>query len=338
MKNLPSILFVIIVATPIIARAHHGVAAVGIAGLEGPGAGLETTSPITLPAKIMYLMLKYEHVPFQKIQFVEPNNIRTFDFYTLAAGYGITPYLSAYVFLPYSVKTQESLGTTSGFADMNLMLTLGFKYDERFLLIPENETLDDLMDWHFSVSLASTLPTGSTTHKDKHGEYFEPEMQNGFGSMSPAIYLAVMKRLNDDLTWLADVSFQYFLEHKYPASIRYQFGAEIRVDTSLAYRILSKGSWRIDLIAEANLLNIQHDRSNKSDTSDELGSVKSVRASGGTIVYGTAGVRVFYDRFTLAIGIKKALFSSLNDKKEQQGTEGLEDYRLFATVGYCFGL
>jgi hypothetical protein len=189
------------------------------------------------------------------------------------------------------------------------------------------------MDWHFSVSLSSTIPTGSTACKDKNGEYFEPEMQTGFGAMSPAIYLAVMKQLNDDFTWLTDVSFQYFLEHTYPSSIRYQFGTEIRVDTSLAYRILSKGSWRIDLIVEANLLNLQQDKS-----SEETGSVKSVPASGGTIIYGTAGVRVFYDRFTVAIGIDKAMFSGLNDKKEQQGTEGLEDYRLFATVGYCFGL
>ncbi len=333
MKNLPSMLVVIMVASPIIARAYYPTTAVGFAGLEGPGAGLETTSPMTLPVKNLYLMLKDEHVPFQNFQLAEPENIRTFDFYTLAVGYGITPYLSAYIFLPYSVKIQESHGTASGFGDMNLMLTLGFKYDERFLLIPENETLDDLMDWHFSVSLSSTIPTGSTACKDKNSEYFEPEMQTGFGSMSPAIYLAVMKQLNDDFTWLADVSFQYFLEHTYPSSIQYQFGAETRVDTSLPYRILSKGSWRIDLIVEANLLNIQRDTS-----SEETGSLKSVSASGGTIIYGTAGIRVFYDRFTVAIWIKKALFSGLNDKKEQQGTEGLEDYRLFAVIGYSFGL
>jgi hypothetical protein len=332
MSKLLPLVVAIIVASPAVVSAHHGVAAVGIGYLEGPGAGLETASPLTLPPNHLYLMVKGEHVSFKKYTFAEPQNKDTFDFFTLAVGYGINQYLSVYVCQPYTIKVQDSQGTASGFADIQLMLVLGFKYDDGLSLIPENETLDDLMDWHFSVSLASTIPLGNAVRKDKTGNYFSPDMQNGFGTMSPSIDLAVMKQLNDDFTWLADVSFQYFFEHKY-SSIRYQFGAETRFNTSLVYRLISNGRWRMDLIAEASVLNLQRDKQ-----SDESGAVKSLRASGGTIIYATAGIRLLYDRFSASIGAKKAALSYLNESGEQQGSEGLENYRLFVVVGFCFGL
>lgn len=331
MRKFASIFVLVILAIPGIAHAHHGVAAVGIASLEGPGAGLETTSPLTLPQNSLYLMFKEEHVSFQKFQFAEPYNKNTFDFYTLTVGYGITRYLSAYVFQPYSVKTQDSLGTASGFADMNLMLSLGFKYDNGLLLIPEKETLDDLMDWHFSLSMASTIPVGNSARKDKSGNYFSPDMQNSFGSSSLSLSLAAMKQFNDDLTWLIEVSYHYFFEHKYPW-IRFQFGGEARLATSIVYRLVTKGNLRLDVIGEASVLSIQRDRSNES------GSMKDEHASGGTIFYATAGLRLFYDRLSLGIGIKKAVQHSLSEVNEQQGVEGLENYRLFAVLGFCFGL
>ena len=332
MSKLLPIVIVIIVVSPVVARAHHGVAAVGFGNMEGPGVRLETTSPLTLPKNNLYLMFKDERVSFQKFGFADPKNKDPFDFLTLAVGYGINQYLSVYLFQPYSIKTQQSLGTASGFADTSLMLTLGFKYDKEFLLIPEKETLDDLMDWHFSISVASTIPLGNSVRKDKTGAYFSADMQNGFGVMSPSIDCAVMKQISNDFTWLADISYQYFPEHRY-SSIAFQFGAEAKLSTSVAYRLLVTNKMRLDIIAEASVLNLQRDKQ-----SDKSSSLKDVAASGGTIIYAIAGARLFYDRFSVAVGVKKAVLSSLNEKNQQQGTEGLENYRFFVTVGYCFGL
>jgi hypothetical protein len=308
------------------------VRAVEIENLEGPGAGLETVSPLTLPTNHLYLMVKGEYLPFKKYKFAEPENIDTFSFFTLAVGYGINQYLSVYLFQPYSMKVQDSHGTASGFGDMSLMLTLGFKYDKEFMLIPETESLDDLMDWHFSISVATTIPLGNAVRKDRTGNYFSADMQNGFGVMSPSIDLAVMKQLNDDFTWLADISYQYFPEHQY-SSIKYQFGAKARLSTSVAYRLLVTGKIRLDIIAEASVLNLQKDKQ-----SNESGSLKSIPASGGTIIYATAGIRLLYDRFSFSFGGQKAVLTYLNKSGEQQGSEGQENYRLFAVIDFCFGL
>ena len=68
------------------ARAHHGVAAVGVAGPEGPGAAMETTSPLPLPEGMLFTMVKTEYVPFQRFAFAEPNNKSYSSFNMVALG------------------------------------------------------------------------------------------------------------------------------------------------------------------------------------------------------------------------------------------------------------
>ena len=142
------------------ARAHHGVAAVGLAGPEGPGAAMETTSPLPLPEGMIFTMVKTEYVPFQRFAFAEPNNKSYSSFNMVALGIGVRPWMSVYVFQPLNVKEQGGIGRNAGAGDTNLMLSFGFKWDEGLRLVPEKESLDDLMDWHFSVWASSTLPVG----------------------------------------------------------------------------------------------------------------------------------------------------------------------------------
>ena len=100
-------------------------------------------------------------------------------------------------------------------------------------------------------------------------------MQTGFGSPSFQIGVAAAKQLSADFTWLADASYQHFLPHTYPFT-RYQFGAETRVNTALAWRAIASPGFRLDLAGELNLLDLQRDQER-----DDAGSMAPLQASGG---------------------------------------------------------
>ena len=123
-------------------------------------------------------MVKSEYVPYRKFAFAEPENKDHALFSMAAIGYGILPWLSLYAFQPYTVKVQDTLGTSAAFGDPNVMLALAFKYDAGLRLVPEKESLDDLEDWHFSTWAASTIPLGPTESTDRTGAPFAPDMQN----------------------------------------------------------------------------------------------------------------------------------------------------------------
>ncbi len=308
------------------ARAHHGGAAVGMAGPEGPGAAIETSSPLPLPQGALFLMVKSEYVPFRQYEFAQPTNKVYSLFDTLVTGYGITPWLSGYLFLPYNVKSQDGVGTNVGFGDPGLYVNLAFKYDEGFRLAPAKESLDELMDWHFSVFGYATVPMGPTVSVTHAGEWYAPDMQTGFGSPSFQVGVAAEKQLSADFTWLADASYQYFLPHTYPFT-RYQFGAESRVNTAVAWRAVASTGFRLDLAGEVNLLHIQRD-----EERDAAGAMEPLQASGGTILYAGLGVRTYVGRFSAALAARTSFARWLNERAAQQGSEGLEWVRVALTL------
>lgn len=311
------------------ARAHHGVAAVGAAGPEGPGAALETTSPLPLPQGMLFTMAKAEVVPFQQFAFAEPTNKAYSSFNLVALGYGVRPWMSVYVFQPFNVKEQDGVGRNAGAGDTNLMLSFAFKWDDGLQLVPEKESLDDLTDWHFGVWGSSTLPVGPTTARDDHGVPFAPDLQTGFGAPSPAAGVAVLKQLTRDLTWLADASYQHFFPHTYPFT-RSQFGGETRVNTAGVYRVHGSGRLRLDVSGELAGLHLQRDRERNA-----AGVMEPLQASGGAILYAGLGVRAYYGPVTVALGVKRAALRRLNEQADQQGSEGLEQLRAALTLGYA---
>jgi hypothetical protein len=329
-RTLALAVLALLVAGP--ARAHHGVAAVGVGGPEGPGAALETTSPLPLPARTLFVMTKSEYVPFQRRAIAEPENKRFSSFNLLAAGYGVTPWLSAYLFQPLNAKAQDGIGTNVGLGDPNLMLALGFKYDDGLRLVPEKESLDDLLDWHFSLWASSTIPVGPTTHRDRSGAYYEPDMQTGFGAPSPAVGVAALKQLTERLTWLGEASYQHFFAHDYPFT-RYQFGGETRANTALVYELYGAGSLRLDVAGELSGLHVQRDRERSG-----AGAMERLPASGGAILYAGAGVRVYRGNLGLALGLKRAALMDLNEARDQQGSEGLEQVRAALTLSWSKAL
>jgi hypothetical protein len=304
------------------ARAHHGSAGVGMAGPEGPGAAIETSSAIPIPQATLFLMVKSEYVPFRQYEFAAPENKVYSLFDTLVAGYGITPWLTGYLFVPYNAKSQDGVGTNVGFGDPGLYVNFAFKYDEGFRLVPAKESLDELVDWHFSVFGYVTVPMGPTVSVTHDLQWYAPDMQTGFGSPSFQIGVAATKQLSADLTWLSDASYQYFVPHTYPFT-RYQFGAETRVNTAIAWRAVASPGFRLDLAGEANLLNLQRDREASSD-----GALVPLQASGGTILYAGLGVRAYLGRFSAALAARTSFARWLNEGQDQQGSEGLEWVRV----------
>jgi hypothetical protein len=311
------------------AFAHHGVAAVGFGGTEGPGAALETTSAIPLPLYTGFAMLKTENVSFDRYARAEPANKDFASFNTLVLGFGLRPWLSAYVFQPLNVKSQDAVGVNSHLGDTNLMLALGFKWDEGFRLVPEKESLDELMDWHFSFWASCTLPLGPTDQKDDQDLPFAPDMQTGFGSASPALGLTVLKQFSEELTWLVEASYQQFFPYDYGYT-RYQFGGETRLNTALTWRLVARGAFRADLAAELLGLHLQRDKEK-----NDAGDMEAQQGSGGLIIYAGLGLRMSYGRWSLGLGAKRALpiHSLLNEGDEQQGSEGLETIRASASLG-----
>ncbi len=309
------------------ALAHHGVAAVGFAGPEGPGTALETTSALPLPWLTAFGMLKGELVPFQRLRHAEPENKSLSSFNMAAVGFGALPWLSVYVFQPYNLKAQDGVGANAGFGDTNLMLSLGAKWDEGLRLVPEKESLDELADLHLGLWVSLTLPGGPTTSVDDRGEPFAPDMQTGFGEPSPAFGLALLKQISEDFTWLGEVSYQHFLTHWYPTTV-YRFGGETRVNTAVARRAWASGRLRADLSGELCFLHLQRDQ--------ELG--RDLEASGGAILYAGLGLRASWAGFSAALGARTAVAKSLNEQAQQQGSEGLELLRASLTLSYSIGV
>jgi hypothetical protein len=315
------------------AHAHHGVAAVGFAGAEGPGAALETTAALPLPRSAGFAMVKSEFVSFEdrgdRAAFPQQKDFASFNM--AAIGLGITPWLSAYVFQPFNVKSADGgVGRNAGRGDTNTMVAFGWKWDEGPRLIPQKESLDELMDWHFLLWAACSLPLGPTEKNDDQGQRFAPDMQTGFGAPSPSFGLAVLRQVTADVTVLSEVNYRYFFPHDY-SFVLYQFGAETRANAAVAYRFYGKGRVRIDGMGEVIGVDLRRDRED-----DDLGGpnpMRTLTASGGKILYGSVGARAYIGRFTVGLGIKRAVLKSLNEEGEQQGSEGLENFRVSLSLG-----
>ena len=315
------------------ALAHHGVAAVGFGEPEGPGAAMETTMAFPLPRYTGFALVKSEYVSFEeradRVAFPAQKDFASFNMAVL--GFGITPYLSAYVFQPFNVKTMDGgVGHNAGLGDTNLMLAFGWKWDDGLRLIPQKESLDELADWHFLLWAACSLPVGPTERKGGNGEPLAPDMQTGFGKPSPSVGLTALKLVATDWTVLAEVNYQRFFTHDYSFT-RYRFGAETRLNLAGVYRAYARGRTRVDVIGELAGLNLQRDQEDE-DLDGPL-PMTALEASGGSILYGSLGVRAMLGRVIVGLGIKRAVLTSLNEASDQQGSEGREDFRLSLSLG-----
>lgn len=309
------------------AWAHHGIAGVGAAGLNGPGAPIESAASTVLPEGSALAYVKIDDARYRAYDWAAPN--ARYSRFTMAGlGYGFTPWFSAYAFLPYHQKIDEPGGLDSrGFADVSLMGQIGFKYDQGFRLIPRNESLDDLEDWHFSVFGGASLPTGDANHRLGDGT-IDPSKSLGFGKSAYTIGLTASKTLLDRFTLNVEASTLRFQEYTYANGERVQFGAEHRFNAALSYRgqVVPEKMFRIDPVLELQYLYLDRDRE---------GGVPTI-ATGGRLLYVVPGVRAYWRNMSFVFGVKTPVWTRLNESDRQQGSEGKERYRVILSTSVLF--
>ncbi len=311
------------------AHAHHGVASLGAAGLEGPGAPVETSSSATLPTGKWLGYLKLDHAQSRTFDPDPANPEGDYNQYWMAGlGYGFRPWLSGYVFQPYNIKKDEPGGLNSrGFTDLSVMGVVGFKYDDRFMLVPASESLDDLMDWHFTAYAGASLPTGDANHRLRDGG-IDPGKSLGFGKSSFSYGATATKQLNDNATVVFEAGQIRFQTYEYDSGDRVRFGTESRVNGALSYRLFTnpERKFRLDGNVELNYLNLGRDIENGV----------GAQATGGDVLYGVIGARLYQGNMSLGLALKKPIWTNLNEDDMQQGSEGKEKYRLIATFSALF--
>jgi hypothetical protein len=331
MKPTALPLLVACVASP--ALAHHGVAGVGAAALEGPGAPVESASSAVLPEGRTLFYAKLDDARFKRL---DPTVAEAdySQFWMAGIGHGFTPWLSAYLFAPYNVKQDTPGGfTTRGWADVSVMGQLGFKYDDGLRLVPANESLDELEDWHFTIFAGASIPTGKPNLKDSNGD-IDPGKSTGFGKSDWSLGLTATKMLTKNLTLNTELStirfrgYRYASDTTFPTGRAARFGPEDRLNLGIAYRFYTNAEqkFRADLSLETQFLRIGRDwQDGTYDT-----------ATGGKIVYLLPGVRLYKDNMSFTIGVKKPAWTRLNESDQQQGSEGKEKYRLIVSGSVLF--
>lgn len=315
------------------ALAHHGVASLGAAGLEGPGAPIETSSSATLPEGKWLGLVKLDYAKFKTY---DPLTVETdYNAYWMAGvGYGFQSWLSGYALQPYNVKVDELGGLDSrGPTDLSLALVVGFKYDDRFMLVPANESLDDLRDWHFTVNLGMSLPTGDANHRLNDGS-IDPGKSLGFGKSSFSYGITATRQFTDNDTAVFELNQIRFQKYRYdpdadPATpTATKFGTETRLNAALSHRLITNpdSRFRLDGNVELNFLNLGR------DVEDGVPAL----AGGGNILYGVLGLRFYQGATSVGVALKKPIWTRLNEEAQQQGSEGKEKYRFVATFSAMF--
>lgn len=320
----PLLLLLIVAVSSLPARGHHGVASLGVAGLEGPGAPVEASSSATLPAGSWLAYAKLDYAKFDLKTAARDDEGEVNAFWMYGVGYGFTPSFSAYAFVPFSTKrTEDNSFTTSGFADPSLMAVLGFKWDEGLRWIPRRESLDEMEDWHFTFYGGATIPLGDENVRNAD-EAIDPGMSLGFGAPSFSIGWTATRQWASRFTSTVDVSRIAFTEGTYGETedeeFALRFGAETRVNLAGSLRVLTRAEsrLRLDLNFEANFLRLGR---------DELEGVGE-EGTGGDMLYVVPGLRLFYGPSSVGLGVKVPTWTDLNEDALQQGAEGGEDYRV----------
>jgi hypothetical protein len=284
---------------------------------------VETSTSATLPRGRALAYLKLDYADFERGSPRAEDDSDYNAYWLYGLGYGFTPWLSGYLFVPYYQKTTEDGSRdASGFADISLTGVLGFKYDEGLRLMPDSESLDDLEDWRFTLYGGLTLPTGDADVRTRSNE-IDPGQALGFGRPSYQVGCTATKQFTENDTAIFETSYIWFDEYKNDDRNRIKFGSEFRINAALTHRVLTR---RLDLVMEANYLHLAR---------DQLNGVNE-EATGGHILYLQPGLRLFWRRISVGLGVKFPTATSLKEEDDQQGAEGTENYRLTFTLSTLF--
>lgn len=152
-------------------------------------------------------------------------------------------------------------------------------------------------------------------------------MQPGFGSPSFNVGFAASRQIWGPFSMTMDVAYDVFTERE-----DFKFGNEFRFNLAGVCEIWGKPEAfvnKVDGILELNLLNVARDQ--------ELG--EKLDATGGTILYVTPGFRFSFpalQNMNVRVGVKLPVAKWLNERRDQQGAEGLERFRFISTLSVYF--
>jgi hypothetical protein len=326
MKQYVYVILLTALLIPSTASAHHG----GLSLAFGPGTPVETASPLTLPRGGFVISARSEYVDYKKFSFSDPVNKDASIFSNIGLSYGISHYLTASLFVPYTIKREDTLGTNRGFGDLTVNFQFSFNHTpgKGFGLSKPEDTAvaaGEAKKTFFSLMGGMTLPTSD--YKKEIGGEVDHGMQTGFGNPSFMMGFAAAKPITGRLSLVADTSYQMFLEKD-----DFCYGKEVRGNLAAVRELYgnTKGFLsRLDGIVELNLLYITRDK--------EAGI--GLPATGGTILYVSPGVRFAFPKLknaNLGILFKLPALKSLNEAGEQQGAEGRESYRAIGTLSFYF--
>jgi hypothetical protein len=243
--------------------------------------------------------------------------------------YGFTPAFMGTVIVPYYVKRQDGFGENEGLADVKFQGTYGFHYDpgvgfSRNTAEDTAVTLEGKKRIYLAVSFMASIPTGDY-HKQLGGDV-DPGMQPGFGAPSYTLDLSAARAFGS-LTLNANLGADFFTARE-----NFQFGTEMRANLAGVYELYGNTSSflsKLDGILELNFLHLERDQENGV----------GVVASGGNILYLSPGLRFSFPSLqnaNLGLLVKVPVWKNLNEQDQQQGSEGLEKYRLIVTLSFYF--
>jgi hypothetical protein len=307
-----------------LAWAHHG----GTSTSQGPGTPIETNTPLTLPKGGTVVFTRAEIAKFRKFTAFDPENVDSFQFYQAGVSHGLTDYLTATAIVPYNIKSQDSLGSTRGFGDGKVLLTLGFNYSptDGLSLNGEEDTAVNLgtsEKTYFGLIAGASMPSGR--YNIDLGAGVDSGQQPGFGTPTFTVGLSMIKGLSSNLSLAADVSTDLFIRRQNGD----KFGNEFRANLAGVYELHADPEAfvkRLDGVLELNYLHL---------TRDETARVSEL-GTGGRILYLTPGLRMQLGDYNVGAGVKIPIARGLNERELQQGSEGLEKYRLILTVSTFF--
>lgn len=304
--------------------AHHGGASIS----QGPGTPIETNTPLTLPQGKAVVFSRFENAAFRKFESAEPYNTDSFRFYQLGASYGITDALSATLILPYNAKSQNAHGTFRGFGDVKFLLNAGLNWDstDGLRFNGADDVAEDIGEsgkLYLGAFGGMTFPTGRDDIDLGLG--VDGGLQPGFGSPTFTAGLSAAKALTSNFSLTADTSLEIFTAKDGGD----KFGNEFRANLAGVVNLVTNEDStlrQLDGIVEVNYLRLSRD---ETAGVSELGT-------GGQILYVGPGMRAQLGDFNLGALVKFPVASGLNERSLQQGSEGLEKYRLVLTASKVF--
>jgi hypothetical protein len=174
-----------------------------------------------------------------------------------------------------------------------------------------------------------SFPNGD--HNKAINGIYDTGLQTGFGAPAYTLGIAAARTVGP-VTLNGELSTDIFTPRGDQDNSSFQYGSELRANLAGVYELYGNTNSflsKLDGILEFNFLHIDHDRANGAN----------VASSGGDTLYLSPGLRLSFPSIqnaNLGVLVKVPVWKDLNRQNEQQGSEGLENFRIISTLSFYF--